>query len=881
MALTPFDRQEFRRSRHLGEGFSGRKRRRAVPASGIPCVRDGPSPMLLAMDQARGGDSPRRVVAVLGPTNTGKTHLAIERMLGHRSGMIGFPLRLLARENYDRIVRLKGANAVALVTGEERIVPPGARWFVCTTEAMPVTDGRAGRDVAFLAVDEIQLIADRERGHVFTDRLLHARGYEETMFLGAGTAKPVIRRLVPRAEFVERPRMSTLSYAGPKKITRLPRRSAVVAFSASDVYRIAELIRRQRGGAAVVFGALSPRTRNAQVAMYQAGEVDYLVATDAIGMGLNMDIDHVAFAELAKFDGRHPRRLGAAELGQIAGRAGRHMSDGTFGTTAEIGPLEPEVIDAIEAHRFPALAHAHWRNSDLDFASPARLLASLELRPTLPELVRTRTADDHAALAALVHDEEVTEAAQGVERTALLWEVCQVPDFRKSFDGGHPRFVRRVFFFLHALGRLPGDWVARQVARLDNVEGDIESLLQRISDVRTWTYLANKRGWLDDPEHWQARTRAIEDRLSDALHERLTQRFVDRRAATVARRRASGEALLAGVTRSGDVVVEGETVGALSGFDFQADPGTGEGTRAMMAAANRALRMDVGARVRRLVGASDLAFALDDAGNVIWEQAPVARLVAGAEILAPRVDVRASDLLDGPHREAIRRRITAWLDQHLAAALKPLFALRAAELPGPARGLAYELLAALGCVASRRVRALIAALAPVDRLALRRAGVHVGHAAVFLPALRDHGSMGLRALLWRVLAGRLDLAPPPPSLSLPRAEGSEAALMAAALLVPAGSLFVRADRLERLSVEAHRRARTGTFGADPAWCQLIGATPADLDAVLRSLGYHAEGEGEGRIFRVPSGERRRRQKQARREVDEHSPFARLMGLMRK
>jgi ATP-dependent RNA helicase SUPV3L1/SUV3 len=835
------------------------------------------------MSAARGVAAGGRIVAVLGPTNTGKTHLALERMLGHRSGMIGFPLRLLARENYDRIARIKGAAQVALVTGEERIVPPGARWFVCTTEAMPLAGGAGGRDVDFLAIDEIQLIADRERGHVFTARLLHARGHAETMFLGAGTAKPVIRKLVPFAEFIERPRLSTLSYTGPKKISRLPRRSAVVAFSAGDVYRIAEQIRRQRGGAAVVFGALSPRTRNAQVAMYQAGEVDYLVATDAIGMGLNMDIDHVAFAELTKFDGRHPRRLTPAELGQIAGRAGRHMTDGTFGTTAEAGLIEPEVVTAIEEHRFPAIAHAYWRNAALDVASPAALLSSLELRPPSPELVRARIAEDHAALAILARDDEVVDIARGRARVALLWETCQIPDFRKSVDGGHARFVKRVFTALAHHGRLPSDWVAGHVARLDTPEGDIDTLLQRIAEIRTWTYIAHKSDWLADPLDWQGRTRVIEDKLSDALHARLTQRFVDRRAATVAKRRAAGEELLAGVTSGGEVVVEGESVGSLLGFAFVGDRGEGEGTRAMMAAANRALRQDIGARVRRLVNCADDAIMLTPQGDLAWENAPVARLVPGPDMLEPRVEVLPSDLLEGPHREAIRRRLTAWLDAHLAAMLAPLFALRAAELSGPGRGLAYELVAASGCVMRRRVAALVAALDAPARAALAGRGVTIGEHVVFVPALRNHRSLPLRAVLWRVFAGHArELKLPAPALSHPRGAGDEPGLMAALFYLPAGPRHVRADRLERLAREAFRRGRGGAFAVDPAWTALIGAPAEEIEGVLRGLGLRLRVDGDTRLLALPPRERRRHQAELRREaVDESSPFAGLAHLVRR
>ncbi|MCH8000222.1 MAG: disulfide oxidoreductase, partial [Proteobacteria bacterium] len=538
-----------------------------------------------------------RVTAVLGPTNTGKTYLAIERMLGHRSGMIGFPLRLLARENYDRVVAIKGARQVALVTGEEKIVPPSARYFLCTVESMPLD-----RPVAFLGVDEIQLCADPDRGHVFTDRLLHARGLEETMFLGAETIRPILRRLVPEAEAVTRPRFSTLAYSGARKLTRLPPRSAVVAFSAAEVYAMAELLRRQRGGTAVVLGALSPRTRNAQVAMFEAGEVDYLVATDAIGMGLNLDLDHVAFAKLVKFDGRVVRRLTPAEVGQIAGRAGRHMSDGTFGTTGEVGALEPELVEAVEAHRFDPLRALHWRNRDLDFRSPRLLLRALERPPPAPELIRVREADDLTALAALARDPEIAELADHPGAVRLLWEVCQIPDFQKILSDQHARLLGRIYRFLAVGdGCLPEDWVARQIDRIDRSDGDIDTLTARIARIRTWTYVANRGDWLGDAGHWQERTRAIEDKLSDALHERLTQRFVDRRAAALVRRLRAGDDLLAAVKADGEVVVEGEFVGRLEGFRFRLD-GTveDEDAKALLTAARRALAGEIPARVRRL-----------------------------------------------------------------------------------------------------------------------------------------------------------------------------------------------------------------------------------------------------------------------------------------
>src|SRR5579883_1363217 len=472
-----------------------------------------------------------RVKAVLGPTNTGKTHLAIERLLAHSSGIIGFPLRLLARENYDRMVARKGARHVALITGEEKIVPPGARWFSRTAEAMPLD-----RAVEFVAVDEIQLCADPDRGHVFTDRLLHARGLAETMFLGAETIRPLLHRLVPQARVETRPRLSQLSYAGPVKLTKLPPRTAIVAFSAADVYAIAELIRRRRGGCAIVMGRLSPRTRNAQVALYQEKEVDFLVATDAIGMGLNMDVDHVAFAGLTKHDGHRIRRLTAAEVAQIAGRAGRGMHDGTFGTTANCPPLADDVVARVEAHNFDPLEQLCWRNSDLNFGDLDALLASLTASPPRAELVKGNDASDLQTLAALARDADIRMAAAGGRMVRLLWEACQIPDFRKLADETHNRLCARVFFDLARNGRLSDAWLRGQIDTLARPDGDIDTLMQRLAGIRVWSYIAARTDWVHDAPALQAKAREVEDLLSDALHERLTARFVDRRAALLMRR---------------------------------------------------------------------------------------------------------------------------------------------------------------------------------------------------------------------------------------------------------------------------------------------------------------------------------------------------------
>ncbi|MBN8892900.1 MAG: DNA helicase, partial [Rhodospirillales bacterium] len=654
-----------------------------------------------------GYDSPAfapRVKAVLGPTNTGKTHLAMERLLAHSSGIIGFPLRLLARENYDRMVARKGAKNVALITGEEKIVPPGARWYSCTVEAMPLDHSGGGRAAEFVAVDEIQLCADPDRGHVFTERLLHARGLVETMFLGAETIRPLLQRLIPNVQVETRPRLSQLVHAGTAKLTRLPPRSAVVAFSAAEVYAIAEQIRRRRGGCAVVMGRLSPRTRNAQVALYQEKEVDFLVATDAIGMGLNMDVDHVAFARLSKFDGHRPRGLLPPEVAQIAGRAGRGMRDGTFGSTADCPPLDDELVRAVEGHSFEPLSQLVWRNAALDFTHVEALLATLQAAPPRPGLVRGNDATDLETLAALARDPDVRALAQGRRRVRLLWEVCQIPDFRKLADETHNRLCTRIFGHLVRDGQVPADWLAAQIAGISRADGDIDTLMQRLSGVRVWSYIAARGDWVADSPHWQGRAREVEDLLSDALHERLTARFVDRRAAMLMRRLDGGDstALLSAVTRRGEVVVEGHAVGHVEGFAFVPDPLTGgEERKLVLRAARRALREEMPRRVAALEAAGDAAFTLAAVPQAVlgvtWDGVPVARLRPGATALRPLVEVADSEFLDGSQRERLRQRLQPFVDDRLAALLAPLFALAAAAAREPAlRGPVHLLAEGLG-----------------------------------------------------------------------------------------------------------------------------------------------------------------------------------------
>ena len=819
-----------------------------------------------------------RLVAVLGPTNTGKTHLAIERMLGHRSGMIGFPLRLLARENYDRIVKLRGARSVALITGEEKILPPNPSYFVCTVESMPLD-----RQVDFLAVDEIQLCADPERGHVFTARLLHARGLHETMLLGADTIKPLMRRLVPEVEYVSRPRFSTLSYTGYKKVTRLPPRSAVVAFAIADVFSIAELVRRQRGGTAVVLGALSPRARNAQVGMFQAGEVDYLVATDAIGMGLNMDLDHVAFARTGKFDGRGLRRLTAAEMAQIAGRAGRHMSDGSFGTTAEQGPLDPEIVEAIETHRFDPLTRLNWRNNRLRFGSVAALLQSLDEKPSVPGLAQAREADDHRALQALARNRQIVELATHPGSVRLLWEVCQIPDFRKVMSESHTRLLTHCF--LHLAGpteRLPIDWIAGQMANLDRVDGDIDSLMARIAHIRTWTYITHRGDWVEDAPEWQDRARAIEDRLSDALHEGITQRFVDRRSAYLVRQLASDGELMAAVSKSGEVLVEGAYIGRLDGLRFVPDSVDRVEARMLISAAGRVLRGEVAARARRLVADADEAFAISAGGELCWHGGHVGRMVAGEHLLAPRAEPLVGDFIEGEAREKVRRRLQEFLGSEIQRRLAPLFAARTLSLGGVGRGLVFQLANSLGCLPTAVVGRQTAVLDRTERAALSRLGVRFGTESIYFEPLLRTDAMRFRSLLWAVRHG-LPAPPLPPARRHAKVIEIEPSLPisfyeAIGLRVVEG-FALRPDRLERLAAAARRLARNGPFAARPELASIAGVEPSALRRLLAGLGYRVViDRGEETFVARPRRRREANGSDRRQQAADSHPFARLREL---
>lgn len=803
--------------------------------------------------------SGRNVTAILGPTNTGKTHLAIERMVAHSSGIIGLPLRLLAREVYSRVVAKVGEQHVALITGEEKIAPPGARFSVCTVEAMP-----READVAFVAIDEVQLAADLERGHIFTDRILHLRGREETLLLGAGTMRGILEKLLPGLSVITRPRMSVLTYSGSRKITRLPRRSAIVAFSSDEVYAIGELIRRQRGGVAVVLGALSPRTRNAQVALYQSGDVDYLVATDAIGMGLNLDVDHVAFAQNRKFDGFQYRDLNPAELGQIAGRAGRHLRDGTFGVTGQVDPFADELVHRIEAHEFDPVKVLQWRTASFDFSSVDALKASLDTPPPVDGLTRALPAADAKVLEFLSRDGDVRALAEGRERVGLLWEACVLPDYRRIAPAQHAEIVGAVFSDLARMGHVDEDYMAEQVKRAASTEGDIDTLSQRIAQIRTWTFVSHRPGWLADATHWQEKTREIEDSLSDALHERLTKRFVDRRTSVLMKRLRENAMPEAEISPVGEVLVEGHHVGEMLGFRFTADRSAeGEDARAVKAAAQKALAAEFETRADRFASSGNGDLALDSDGLLRWLGQPIATLVAGEEALKPRIVLLADEQLTGPARDKVAARAERFVTYQIESLLKPLVDLRDTEsLSGMARGIAFQLAENFGVLNRRTVAEDVRALDQDARASLRRLGVRFGAYHIFVPALIKPAPAGLLSLLWALkndakdkpgygdvvtalAAGRTSIVTDP---------AFEKAFYGLAGYRNLGRRAVRVDILERLAdlIRPALSWKPGTgarpeggydgaaFVVTPAMMSILGATADDMEAILKGLGYRGE-----------------------------------------
>ena len=790
----------------------------------------------------------RTLIAVLGPTNTGKTHYAIERMLSFKSGMIGLPLRLLAREVYDRLCARTKAGEVALITGEEKIVPRKPRFWVCTVEAMPLSE-----PVEFLAIDEIQLAAHPERGHTFTSRLLHARGRAETLFLGASTIAGLLKQLFPHIQFRGRERFSTLTHTGAAKLTRLPRRSAIVSFSATTVYEIAELIRRQRGGAAVVLGVLSPRTRNAQAALYQEGEVDYLVATDAIGMGLNMDIDHVAFASQRKFDGRQMRQLSPQEAAQIAGRAGRHMRDGTFGTSATCRPFDDDMVVAIEENQFDPITGVYWRNEALEFSSIPALLNGLDAPSNHDLLVRARPDDDERALAQLLREPDIRDMASGGASLALLWDICQIPDFQKNTIDQHAALVGDVYRELMRHDRLQDEWLEPHIGPLDRVDGDIDTLSARLANMRSWTYLSNRSQWLANPAYWQDRTRTIEDRLSDALHERLTQRFVDRRTAVLLKRLKDSTPLLAGVTEDGEVIVEGQFVGRLLGFEFILDPrASGAQAKPVRAAAERALRPVLAARASALAVATNDELSLSANGRIRWRTSDVAHLEKGPGPFRPNLIIHHLDQIPAALRGRIEDRLKDFIATRLEALVGPIIMLQQAcersegdnALSGPTRGIAWRLVENFSATSRHQFGDELKQLPQEERAKLRQAGVRFGEFTLFMPALLKPAPASMLTLLWALWNDREPGSITPPKAGLVSSsldENIPHAYYYASGYRPSGTRAVRIDMLERLAGEIRKARETSDrregFEVTSSMMSLVGCSGEDFESILKSLSF--------------------------------------------
>ncbi|MEE2745652.1 MAG: helicase-related protein [Pseudomonadota bacterium] len=810
--------------------------------------------------------------------------MAFERMLAYNSGIIGFPLRLLARENYERAVMIKGSTQVALVTGEEKILPPQAKYYFCTVEAMPIS-----KPVDFMAIDEIQMCADPDRGHIFTDRLLNARGRYETMFMGAETIKHLIKLLVPEVDLITRKRLSSLSYLGSRKITKLLPRSAVVGFSANDIYATAELIRQQCGGAAIVMGALSPRTRNAQVDMFQNGDVDYLVATDAIGMGLNMDVNHIAFASIVKFDGEVRRTLRPDEMAQIAGRAGRFMRDGTFGITGDIKNLDPEIIESIEKHRFDNVNFIYWRNRNLDFSSVSSLLSSLKMAPTSRFLTKVRGAEDERFLGALLRDREICNTAQTECNLRLLWEVSQVPDFKHSDGVSHGYLLSQFYRNLIKLGQLPVEWVEKQVTRLDRNDGGIDSLLERIAGIRVWTYVAHKDGWLLDSEFWQDRTLNIEDKLSDALHHALTGRFVDRRTTSLVKKMRENVLPQAAVKAGGEIILEGHMVGKLEGFRFVAEStGGAVESKILEKASQKVIKKEISQRAKQILKCSHKLITLSETGVLLWMGKSVGKLSSGRDFLNPKVNFQGSVFLDKIESIRIKGHLEGWLQSHIRALLTNFFNTIEEPFTGHARGLAFQLLENQGILSKENVKTILRNLSSSDYSTFKRLGVKFGRKYLYFPSLLRPKSARLTALLWAIFQNveAIPAPVPPGRVSLAVEEKSPAEFFFAAGFRRVGPLFLRVDIIERLIGQIRAISQNDCFELDVSLLNLLGCSRTEMVGILADIGWFRENKNGKDIYK-PLGKSRKNNRKRRgkkvshitNEISSSSPFSVLKDIV--
>jgi ATP-dependent RNA helicase SUPV3L1/SUV3 len=788
------------------------------------------------------------VIAALGPTNTGKTFYAIERLAAHKSGMIGLPLRLLTREVYDKMVLKVGPSRVAMITGEERIIPDNPKYWVCTVESMPMD-----KPVEFLAVDEIQLIDDPERGHIFTDRILNARGMSETLFMGSSISKKVIKKLINDVKFYDRERFSKLTYTGYKKISHLPKRSAVVAFSIQSVYAIAEIIKRQKGGVAVVMGSLSPQARNAQVKMYQNGDVDYIVATDAIGMGLNLDLNHIAFAETEKYDGENFRKLYPHELAQIAGRAGRYQRDGTFGVTGQANEIDHEVIARIEDHRFIPLNSAKWRNKNLNFSSVNKLIESLKAIPNKIELGISRQADDLRALIRLSQDKEIIENANNKKNIQTLWETSQIPDFRNISEGEHSKIISLIFKELCLNNKLSDEWLNSHIKSFDKYYGDINSLMMRLSGIRTWTYVSQKEKWLDNPVLWQKRTREIEDKLSDALHNSLTERFVEKTSSKLRIKYKDKKDILSGINDNGDVTVEGEYFGKIHGFKLIIEKSYSEQyLKQIRPAISKSIELEMKKKSLKILSSEFDAFTLNSDLFIYFNDEKIAGLKPGNNPLNPKISIICDEYLDSNIKKKIENKFLEWIQNYIKLNLREILSLENTDNLSPgAKGIAFRLLEELGLIRRNKIENEIKILDQKSRQELRKMGVKIGKFSIFFPATVKPKATELLISLWinyseknynqnDIKLIRENLPKPGiTSCALNQNISHEIYKVLGYLVI--GKMVIRADIIERLDKiiynEIDKDKKDKSFLVTDEMISLLGCSRENMKLIIKDLGF--------------------------------------------
>ncbi len=792
-----------------------------------------------------------KITAVLGPTNTGKTYLAIETMLSFDTGMIGFPLRLLAREVYDKIIQKVDPKKVALITGEEKIIPSNAKYFLCTVESMPID-----KNLDFVGIDEIQMCSDHERGHIFTDRLFNLRGEKLTMFMGSSTIKNIISKLEGDIEFINKDRLSKLFYVGHKKISRIERKSAIIAFSTEEVYAIAELIRRQKGGAAIVMGSLSPKTRNAQVNLYQSGDVDYLVATDAIGMGINMDLDNVYFSNLKKFDGKKLRRLNLSEIGQIAGRAGRYLNDGSFGITGDAGKINPEEIDLIENHKFEEIRTLYWRNSKLNFSSTSSLLKSLEEKPNKEWLRRIHECEDEKVLKYFLKENNFEIKNENKNQLKLLWECCQIPDFVKKNYGHHLEVVSKVFSFLNGeKGKITNQYMKKQLQQLDKSEGNIDSISNRIANVRTWSYVANKVNWVENQDYWVERTKNLEDKLSDRLHEELTKSFIDKRASVLAQGLKQDITFETKILESNKVLINNQFIGQLNGLKLELDLKAGAldtDIKSLKKAAKQNVEPEILNRIDQIKKSG--LIELKDDFKIYWKNFPIAKLCPSKDYLKPEISLIIDDMIDGPNKSNFGKFIQDWLNKKINFDLKSLTDLKNINTTNTSiRALAYQLYENNGVVKRENVKYFLKKLSQDERKVLRNIGVKFGRYHIFLFKLFKPSAVSLRIALWKNFHQKFfDFKPPTFGLNFiyEKKELSKDFMLLCGF-EKFDNFFVRIDILERLFLNIMKTSNENNKEVKliPEMLNLLGCTKENFLKLIKKMDYSFYQKNEDTYFK--------------------------------